>query len=98
MTKVVNLLKEKYDVYIGRSSDLGVSYRDGYFGNPFRMKEESDRQKVINKYRLFFEDRIKRDPEFKSRIEDLKDKTLGCFCKPLNCHGDVIKEYLENMK
>lgn len=90
-TKVVNLLREKYDVYIGRKG----KNKDGYFGNPFIMKEESDRQKVIDKYKLYFEDRIIRDPEFKSRVEDLRGKILGCFCKPLNCHGDIIVEYLK---
>ncbi len=24
-----------------------------------------------------------------------EDVYLACFCKPLPCHGDVIKEYLE---
>jgi hypothetical protein len=30
------------------------------------------------------------------KIEELKGKVLGCFCKPNACHGDVIKEYLDN--
>ena len=25
------------------------------------------------------------------------DVFLGCFCKPLRCHGDVIKEKLEKL-
>jgi hypothetical protein len=28
----------------------------------------------------------------------LKGKRLGCFCKPLACHGDVIKEYIEGQE
>jgi hypothetical protein len=39
--------------------------------------------------------RIHDDPEYKQRILDLKGKYLGCFCKPLACHGDVIVEWLE---
>ena len=27
----------------------------------------------------------------------LQGKTLGCFCKPDPCHGDIIKEYLDWM-
>lgn len=23
-------------------------------------------------------------------LEELKDKTLGCFCKPKRCHGDFL--------
>ena len=26
----------------------------------------------------------------------LKDKILGCSCKPLACHGDIIKAYLDS--
>lgn len=25
----------------------------------------------------------------------LKDKVLGCWCKPLSCHGDVLVELIE---
>lgn len=24
-----------------------------------------------------------------------KGKILACWCKPAECHGDIIKEYLE---
>ena len=24
--------------------------------------------------------------------DELKGKTLGCFCKPKSCHGDVLVE------
>lgn len=33
-------------------------------------------------------------------IEDmkiLKGKRLGCFCKPLSCHGDIIVSILESI-
>lgn len=23
-------------------------------------------------------------------LHELKGKTLGCFCKPLSCHGDIL--------
>jgi hypothetical protein len=26
---------------------------------------------------------------------DLDGKTLGCFCKPKGCHGDIIKDAVE---
>ena len=32
-TRVVNIRKEAYDVYIGRAG----KGQDGYFGNPFRL-------------------------------------------------------------
>ena len=86
MTKVVNKYREAYDVYIGRPSQ---------FGNPFSVKEYG-REGCIEKYKEYFYKRIKEDVKFKEEVLKLKDKVLGCFCKPLACHGDVIKEYLDN--
>ena len=86
MTKVVNKYREAYDVYIGRPS---------IFGNPFSVKKYG-REGCIEKYREYFYKRIKEDVKFKEEVLKLKDKVLGCFCKPLACHGDVIKEYLDN--
>ena len=25
-------------------------------------------------------------------LDELKGKTLGCWCKPNNCHGDILIE------
>jgi hypothetical protein len=102
MTRVVNLYKENYDVYVGRRNpSLGIGTtngKDGYFGNPFPLKPkatEQERKECLEQYRDYFDKRIVEDPEFKQRIEELRGKTLGCFCHPKLCHGDVIVEYLE---
>lgn len=93
-TKVVNIHKDAYDVYIGRAG----KGQDGYFGNPFKLKEGSKKGSTIGLYRDYFHKRMLNDPEFKQKILSLKGKTLGCFCKPNDCHGDVIAEYLNNGK
>ena len=89
MTTVVNIYKDRYDQYIGRSG----KGQDGYFGNPFSNKT---RRENIEDFEVYFFNRIKKDPEFKRRVLELKDKKLGCFCKPQACHGDVIANYLNN--
>lgn len=81
-TKVVNKHKDPYDVYIGRGSP---------WGNPFIIGKDGTRSEVIEKYREW----IFQQPELLSQLHQLKDKTLGCFCKPLACHGDVLV-YLVN--
>jgi len=43
----------------------------------------------------YFYERLASDPEFRERVLALRGKTLGCFCKPRACHGDVIANYLE---
>lgn len=99
MTRVVNLYKEPYDVYIGRTG----KGQDGYFGNPIPVGQivgslsDERRTEVLRLYREYFEKRLVEDPEFKRRIGELKGKTLGCFCKPKLCHGDVIAEYLNGL-
>ena len=93
MTKVVNLYKDKYDVYIGRAG----KGQDGYFGNPFPLKAGEPRGATIERYKQYFDNRIATDEVFKTKILELKNKTLGCFCKPNACHGDVIKEYLDSL-
>lgn len=85
MTKVVNTKVEKCDIFIGRPSK---------FGNPFRIGKDGTRAEVISKYRSRFYNMIL-DSNFRQSVNELKGKTLGCFCKPLPCHGDVIVEYLE---
>lgn len=84
-TTVVNRTKEDYDVYIGRGSD---------FGNPYRIGPDGTREEVIVKYRDYFYQRIVYDEMFKKAVLNLRGKRLGCFCKPKDCHGDIIVEYL----
>ena len=68
------------------------------FGNPFRMKKdggEYTREGCVDAYREWFHDKIDSEPAFRSAVEELRGETLGCWCKPAACHGDVILEYLE---
>jgi hypothetical protein len=40
---------------------------------------------------------MQKKPDLIWRMRDeLQGKTLGCWCKPLACHGDVIVEILES--
>lgn len=92
-TKVVNIRSEAYDVYIGRAG----RGQDGYFGNPIVLRPGATRGSTLEGYKVYFYNRLKSDPEFKRRIHELKGKTLGCFCKPYPCHGDIIKAYLDTI-
>ena len=83
---VVHCKRARFDTYIGRPS---------IFGNPFSIGRDGDRDSVIEKYRVYFLERIKRDESFRLSVESLRGKVLACWCRPLACHGDVIVEYLE---
>lgn len=88
-TRVANKYKEKCDVYIGRPS---------IFGNHFKIGIDGNREEVIEKYRAYFYKRLESDRHFKLEVLSLRGKVLGCFCKPLPCHGDVIVEYLNGLE
>jgi Domain of unknown function (DUF4326) len=83
MTRAVHCKREPYDVYIGRP---------GKWGNPFVIGRDGTREDVIARYKEY----LLSNPALmeQARLE-LKGKTLGCFCKPLACHGDALVEYIE---
>lgn len=90
VTKVANKDKGDYfDVYIGRGTP---------WGNPYPIIPGiDDRDSVIKKYKEYFYSKIENDTDFKEKINSLRGKILGCHCKPLPCHGDVIADYLNSM-
>lgn len=107
MTKVVNIrdaprgwMHDEAYVYVGRER-FDLSYEDaergfdGRFGNPYILRFEAHRDRVLSLYETWFARRMTTDATFKWRIASLWGKTLVCFCKPLRCHGDVIAEWLD---
>lgn len=104
-TTVVNIRHEKCDIKIGRNSKGQVPDPPalGCFGNPYQVTKFGLDQCLLM-YLEYFTDRIQLDAEFLAEIRKLKDKKLGCFCRPpegfqgrLLCHGQIIAGYLENV-
>lgn len=91
MAEVVNLKKSTYDVYIGRGS---------IYGNPYPVQDESDeeRTRVISLYRKHFANLRNSGIITDQMLIDLQDKKLGCYCKPKACHGDLIKEAIDELR
>jgi hypothetical protein len=84
--KVVNIKNgEPYDIYIGRGSK---------WGNPFSHLKYSQAQVVVDTREEAIEcyqNWIQCSPELIADAKrELKGKVLGCFCKPLDCHGDIL--------
>lgn len=82
-----------------RPRDLSGTYigRPSIFGNPYVIGHGDivDRRAAILAYRRYFLHRLREDPVFFARVLALKGRVLVCHCKPLACHGDVIKEWLD---
>ena len=85
-TKVVHCNKSTYDVYIGRPSK---------WGNPFTEKEHGSRTEVIKKYKEWLFNSSDAE-DVRNSLHELKGKTLGCWCKPKACHGDILVEIINN--
>lgn len=95
---VKNLRTEKpinpWDVKVDRSS---------WFGNRFKMKNESERDKVCELYKEWFYDELT-DSAMQAELWLLQDiyfkygkLNLFCWCYPKRCHADIIKDYLEKV-
>ena len=82
MTRVVHCKKEHYDVYIGRPSR---------WGNPFTIGVDGTREEVIKKYQKW----VLTQPKLMNDLGGLRGKTLGCWCRPAKCHGDVLIKLIE---
>jgi len=80
--RIVHCKKEPYDIYIGRPSK---------WGNPFQIGKDGTRDEVIEKFRNW----ILTQPNLLKDLHEIKGKTLGCWCKPKSCHGDVLVELIE---
>jgi|SRR5215216_1682216 len=86
-TVVVNCKYEKPDVYIGR---YHPKYGSSKWRNRFKEGEDGTREEVIEKYRKW----LLSNTELLKQLPELYGKKLGCWCKPLACHGDVLVEEL----
>lgn len=80
-------------VYIGRAG----KGQDGYFGNPFRLDSGEPRGATLERFREWAVNRMATDEEYRSRVSELKGKTLICFCSPSLCHGDILAEIAESL-
>ena len=82
-TRVVNIRHEECDIYIGRPSK---------WGNPFIIGRDGTREEVIEKYHV----RLLRSDNMLAELPKLFGKRLGCYCKPLPCHGDVLLAVIDS--
>jgi len=100
-TRVVNLRRESYDVYIGRGRERQEP-RPCIYGNPYsHMSGTLAKFRVANRDEAC--DRHMDDLRALSReslivlLTPLVGKRLGCFCKPLRCHGDNYVQLIREL-
>ena len=86
-TTVINIRSgAEYDILIGAPS---------IYANPFHINKSLSRERCIKLFKKDFDIKIKKNKQFRQAVMDLKGQRLGCYCKPLKCHGDVYVNWLE---
>jgi len=76
------------DVYIGRRLTMGGwRLSESEWANPFTVKACGSREEACRKYEAWL---LGGRPDLVARLPELRGKTLGCWCAPAACHGDVL--------
>jgi len=98
-------IKGEIDIYIGRGSILGNPYT--HLKNSTKATTiVATREEAINLYRDHMKHMLsgahKDSLEYAQELARIKDLhvngkivNLVCFCKPKSCHGDIIKEWID---
>lgn len=93
-----------YVVNVRSVQECEVVHRPSALGNPWPIGPNANRNLVCDHYEEWFHERIEFNDkivihEVKRLHRIGKDKgiiRLGCFCKPMRCHGDTIAHFLEH--
>jgi hypothetical protein len=96
-TRVVRLRRkggvvvQDCDVYIGRECKTGGwNLPRSKWANPFTIRSEGSSEAAVARYRAY----VLASPTLMASLDELRGKTLGCWCKPKPCHGDVLVHLL----
>lgn len=99
-TKIVHCKKDSYDVMIDRTTKWGNPIKltrilnhkdiDILKASHARLGQLINRDECLVLYEHYL-----RNSKLVNDIEELRGKTLGCWCKPKKCHGDVILKILK---
>ena len=91
-------IEDDKNVYIGRKGVVFINGKrypmiNSIWHNPYKIDKNNTRKEVIEKYKTYITEKIKRE-NLQIELEKLRNKQLGCWCKPLCCHGDVLLELI----
>jgi hypothetical protein len=97
-TRVVRLKRRKgkiiqdCDVYIGRKFTMsGWNLHQSKWYNPFTIQDYGSAEAAVSRYRQY----ILGEQDLLDSLHELDGQVLGCWCKPMPCHGDVLIQLLQ---
>lgn len=104
--RIIQKLKDGETVVINMKTDLfamnwAIEHnkfirvdRATEYGNPFLFPEDGDRDFVCDHYE---KDYLPYKNSLLKKLIDLKGKALGCWCSPLHCHADILKDKADDL-
>jgi hypothetical protein len=84
---VVDWEKRPNHLYVGRA--CGGHKTGSKWGNPFKLTKYT-REVSLE----MFEQYLLNNATLINNISELNGMVLGCWCKPLPCHADILVRYL----
>ena len=91
-------IEDKDYIFIGRNGT------NESFGNPFKIPEQGNRKEVCRLYdqwlrgKMFIGFNQAQRQWILDNLFILKNKRLGCFCSPKQCHGEVLIKLLKEIE
>ena len=96
-TKLINLnniqnplewANNSNNIYIGRPNKNLPGIR-GDWGNPYKITnyyDKEERKQCVDNYTTY----ITKNSTLMQSLGQLEGATLGCYCSPLKCHGEIL--------
>ena len=94
-TDFENWLETKNNIYVGRTGRIWIHgenkrifhYKGSKWENPFKVDQNCSLEKSLTQYADYIiESGLIYD------IDELKGKTLGCWCTTADCHANILSE------
>ena len=92
--EVYNAIAAEELAYIGdHQYQGGWKLKQTKWYNPYHklLKQGYTREQVL----LMYKEYLLKNEQLLNDLPELKGKTLGCWCNPEACHGDVLIELVE---
>jgi hypothetical protein len=88
----INARQSNFTHYIGRK---WAGLPESPFHNPFHVGKDGNRIEVLRLFVMYWYAPEQTELRRLAVCTLPPEAILGCWCKPLECHGDVIKAYVE---
>ena len=91
------------NTYIGRSGVVFVDKerfpkQSSVFANPYKISKHGSREDVVKRYESYIREKLEKDSDLQKKLLELDGQTLGCWCHPEACHGDVLLRLIDEYR